>query len=146
MRFMIIRKADAHTEADDKPTQELVTAMMAYNEEMIRAGVMVGGDGLQPSRKGARLKFRKGKPTVTDGPFTEAKELVAGYTLINVKSREEAIEWAKRWPAVDGDGEVELELRQIYEIDDFGPEFSPAIRKQEELLQEVQGKTAASSS
>jgi hypothetical protein len=144
MRFMIIRKADVHTEGEDKPTEELVTAMMAYNEEMIRAGVMLGGEGLQPSRKGARIKFRKGKPAVTDGPFAEAKELVAGYTIINVKSREEAIEWARRWPAVDGDGEVELELRQLYEVDDFGPEFSPAIRKQEELLQEVQGKTGTS--
>ena len=144
MRFMIIRKADANTEGDDKPTEELVKAMMAYHEEMIRAGVMLGGDGLQPSRKGARLEFRKGKPTVIDGPFSEAKELIAGYTLINVKSREEAIEWAKRWPAVDGDGEVQLELRQLYEVDDFGPEFSPAIRKQEELLQEVQGKPGAS--
>lgn len=141
MRFMIIRKADANTEGDDKPTEELVAAMMAYNEEMIRAGVMVGGEGLQPSRKGARVKFRKGKPTVMDGPFAEAKEIVAGYTIINVKSREEAIDWAKRWPAADGDGEVELELRQLYEVDDFGPEFSPAIRKQEELLQEVHGNT-----
>lgn len=144
MRFIIIRKADVHTEGDDKPTPELVSAMMAYNEEMIRAGVMLGGEGLQPSRKGARIKFKKGKPSVTDGPFLETKELVAGYTLIQVKSREEAIEWARRWPAVDGDGEVELELRQIYETDDFGEEFSPAIRKQEELLQEVVGKPGAS--
>jgi hypothetical protein len=134
MRFVILRKADQNTERGALPTQELVTAMMAYNEEMIKAGVMVGGDGLQPSAKGARITFSGGKPTVVDGPFTEAKELIAGYTLIEVKSREEAIEWVKRWPALDGDGEVELELRQLYEADDFGAEFTPEIRKQEELL------------
>src|SRR5689334_2230869 len=104
MRFMIIRKADSETEGEDKPTEALLTAMMAYNEEMIRAGVMIGGEGLHPSRKGARVEFRRGKPTVIDGPFTESKELVAGYTLIQVKSREEAIEWAKRWPAEDAHG------------------------------------------
>jgi hypothetical protein len=142
MRFMIIRKADANTEGEDKLTEGLLDAMMKYNEEMISAGVMIGGDGLHPSRKGARIKFRGGKPTVIDGPFTEAKELVAGYTIIQVKSREEAIEWAKRWPSLDGDGEVELELRQIYEADDFGPEMTPAIRKQEEHLREVAGKNA----
>lgn len=144
MRFMIIRKADANSEGEDKATDALVTAMMAYNEEMIRAGVMIGGDGLQPSRKGARVEFHRGKPTVIDGPFTEAKELVAGYTLIQVKSREEAIAWAKRWPKEDGDGEVRLELRQIYEAEDFGAEFSPAIHKQEELLQEMAGKNKLS--
>lgn len=140
MRFMIIRKADANTEGEDKPTDALVKAMMAYNEEMIRAGVMVGGEGLQPSRKGAKVEFHRGKPRVIDGPFTEAKELVAGYTLIQVKSREEAIEWAKRWPVEDGDGEVRLELRQIYEVEDFGADVAPAIRKQEVLLHEMAGK------
>ena len=136
MRFMIIRKADADTEAAKMPSEALVTAMMKYNEEMIHAGVMLGGDGLQPSSRGARIKFSGGRPTITDGPFAEAKELIAGFTLIQVKSKEEALEWVKRWPAEDADGEVELELRQLYEADDFGDEFTPAIRRQEELLAE----------
>ena len=136
MRFMIIRKADRETEAWAKPSKALVDAMMAYNEEMIRAGVMLGGDGLKPSIRGARIKFSKGKPKVTDGPFAEAKELVAGYTIIEVASREEALGWAKRWPAEDGEGEVELELRELYEADDFGDEATPAIQRQEQLLRE----------
>ena len=140
MRFMIIRKADSDTEAGAMPTEELVTAMMKYNEEMVNAGVMTGGDGLQPSRKGARIRFSGGRPTVIDGPFAEAKELIAGYTLIEAKSKEEAIEWAKRWPPQDGDGNVELEVRQLYEADDFGEEFTPALRRQEELLR---ARTAA---
>ena len=136
MRFMIIRKADPQTEASAKPSKALVDAMMAYNEEMIRAGVMLGGDGLKPSIRGARIKFSRGKPNVTDGPFAEAKELVAGYTIIQVASREEALAWATKWPAEDGDGEVELELRELYEADDFGDEFTPAIERQEQLLRE----------
>ena len=99
MRFMIIRKADADTEARKPPTHELAAAMMAYNEEMANAGVLLGGDGLRPTADGFRVRFADGKPTVIDGPFTEAKELVAGYTLIQVASREEALEWARRWPA-----------------------------------------------
>ena len=134
MRFMIIRKADPNTEAGAMPSEALVTAMMRYNREMIEAGVMVGGDGLQPSSRGARIKFSGGTPTVIDGPFTEAKELVAGFTLIQAGSRKEALEWVKRWPVEDGDGNVELELRQLYEAGDFGDEFTPAIREQEELL------------
>jgi hypothetical protein len=136
MRFMIIRKADAETEAWAKPSKALVDAMMAYNEEMIRAGVMLGGDGLKPSERGARIKFSRGKPKVTDGPFTEAKELVAGYTIIQVASREEALAWVKKWPVEDGDGEVELELRELYEADDFGDEFTPQIERQEAMLRE----------
>jgi len=139
MRFMIIRKADAQTEAWAKPSTALLNAMMAYNEEMIRAGVMLGGDGLKPSSRGARIKFSKGKPKVTDGPFAEAKELVAGYTIIQVASREEALGWVKRWPVEDGDGEVELELRELYEADDFGDEATPAIQRQEALLRERKG-------
>ena len=134
MRFMIIRKADPQTEAWAKPSKALVDAMMAYNEEMIRAGVMLGGDGLKPSARGARIKFSKGKPKITDGPFAEAKELVAGFTIIQVASREEALGWVKRWPVEDGDGEVELELRELYEADDFGDEATPAIQRQERLL------------
>jgi hypothetical protein len=136
MRFMIIRKADAETEAWAKPSRALVDAMMAYNEEMIRAGVMLGGDGLKPSARGARIKFSRGKPKVTDGPFTEAKELIAGYTIIQVASREDALAWVKKWPVEDGDGEVELELRELYEADDFGDDATPLIQRQEALLRE----------
>ena len=140
MRFMIIRRADEETEAGALPTAELVDAMMKYNEEMLNAGVMTGGDGLQPTSKGALVKFQGGKPTVIDGPFAEAKELVAGFTLINVNSREEALEWVKRWPVEDAHGHVMLELRQLYEADDFGEEFTPALRAQEERfrVKEVQ--------
>jgi hypothetical protein len=134
MRFMIIRKADEDTEAGALPSGALVTAMMKYNEEMVTAGVMRAGDGLQPTSKGTRIKFSNGKPTVTDGPFTEAKELVAGFSIIEVKSKEEAIAWLKRWPTLDGNGEVELELRQLYEAEDFGEEFTPELRKQGERL------------
>ena len=134
MRFMIIRKADADTEASVMPTQELVTAMMKFNEEMVDAGVMTGGDGLKPSSAGARVSFSRGKPTVVDGPFAEAKELIAGFTLINVASRHEAIEWAKRWPVEDANGNVQLEIRELYEADDFGEEFTAEIRHYEDLL------------
>lgn len=137
MKFMIIRKADKDTEAGMMPSEQLVTDMLKYNEEMIKAGVMVDGMGLQPSAKGARIKFNAGKPTVVDGPFAEAKELVAGFTLIQVKSREEALEWVKRWPPIDGNGNVELELRQIYEAEDFGAEFTPEMRRHEQLLREM---------
>lgn len=136
MRFMIIRKADAETEAETNPaegvSQELLSQMMSYNEEMAKAGVLIGGDGLMPSSRGFRIKFKGGKPTVVDGPFAEAKELVAGYTLIQVGSREEALEWVKKWPPLDGHGEVELELRQIYESDDFG--MTPEIVEQTERV------------
>jgi hypothetical protein len=136
MKFMIIRKADKDTEAGMMPSEQLVTDMLKYNEEMIKAGVMFDGMGLQPTSKGARIKFAAGKPTVIDGPFAESKELIAGFTLIQVKSREEALEWVKRWPPIDGNGNVELELRQIYEAEDFGAEFTPELRRHEELLRE----------
>ncbi|MEO6526769.1 MAG: YciI family protein [Gemmatimonadaceae bacterium] len=144
MRFMIIRKADQETEASAMPTAELVSAMTKYNEEMVRAGVMLGGDGLQPTSKGARIRFSGGKPTVIDGPFAEAKGLIAGYTIIRAKSYEEALEWVKRWPVEDGHGNVELELRQLYEADDFGEEFTPELRRQEELLRELAAKSEGS--
>jgi hypothetical protein len=134
MRFMIIRKADAETEAGAKPTTELLGDMGAYMEEMAKAGVLLGGDGLKPSDQGARIKFSNGKPVITDGPFTEAKELIAGYTVIDVKSRAEALEWVKRWPASDGHGAVELELRPLYEAEDFGEEFTPEQRAAEDRL------------
>jgi hypothetical protein len=135
MRFMVIRKADAETEAEEtpSPSRELVSAMMKYNEALIAAGVMLAGDGLKPSSKGARIRFRNGTPTVIDGPFTEAKELVAGYSIFNVKSKDEAIAWLKKWPVEDGHGNVELELRQLYEAEDFG-EFAADIHAQEALL------------
>jgi hypothetical protein len=137
MRFMVIRKADAETEAEAGPAPgaDLVEAMMKYNAELIAAGVMLAGDGLQPSSKGARVKFRNGTPTITDGPFTEAKELIAGYSIFKVSSKQEAIEWLKKWPTLDGHGNVELELRQLYEAEDFG-EFAPEIRKYEARLRE----------
>jgi hypothetical protein len=132
MRFMIIRKADRDTEAGAKPSEKLFSDMIQYNEDLLRAGVLLAGEGLHPSSRGARIKFSKGKPSITDGPFTEAKELIAGFTMIQAKSREEALEWVKRWPPSDGNGEVELELRQVFEADDFGPEFTPELRAQEE--------------
>ena len=134
MRFMILRKADRNTEAGTMPSTELITEMMKYNEELIKAGVMVAGDGLHPSSRGARVKFSGGKPTVIDGPFAETKELIAGFTMIEVKSKEEALRWVKRWPALDADGAVELEIRQVIEATDFGPELTPELRQQEERL------------
>jgi hypothetical protein len=131
---MIIRKADKQTEAGLMPSRELLDAMMQYNGELVKAGAMLAGEGLHPSAKGARVKFSGGKPTVIDGPFAEAKELVAGFTMIEVKSKEEALEWVKQWPALDGDGEVEIEIRQVYEAEDFGPEFSPEMRESEERM------------
>jgi hypothetical protein len=134
MRFMIIRKADADTEAGVMPGEQLLADMMKYNEAMVKAGVMLAGEGLQPSAKGARIRFRDGTPTVVDGPFTETKELIAGFSIIQAGSRAEAIEWVKRWPASDAGGNVELELRQVFEAEDFGAEFTPELRAQEERL------------
>ena len=139
MRFMIIRKADQNTEAGAMPSEQLLADMLHYNEGLVKAGVMLGGDGLQPTSKGARVKFSGGKPTVIDGPFTEAKELIAGFTLIQARSKEEAIEWVKRWPPLDGDGEVELEVRQLYEMEDFGPAFTPELKEQEKRMSEQIG-------
>ena len=131
MRFMIIRKADKSTEAGVLPGEELLADMARYNEELVKAGVMRAGEGLQPSAKGARVKFSGGKPTVIDGPFAETKELIAGFTMIEVNSKEEAIDWVKRWPPRDGDGEVELEIRQVFELDDFAP--GGAVERHREL-------------
>ena len=136
MRFMIIRKADPQTEAGAKPSRALLDAMMAYNEEMVRAGVMLAGDGLKPSARRCADEVSRGKPTVMDGPFAESKELVAGYSIIQVGSREEALEWLESWPVEDGDGEVELELRELYEAEDFGDDATPLIQRQERLLRE----------
>lgn len=134
MRFMIIRRADDETEAGVAPTEKLFTDMMRYNEELVKAGVLLAGDGLHPSSRGARIDFHDGKPTVTDGPFAESKELIAGFTIIQVKSKEEALEWVRRWPTTDGHGNVRLELRQIFEAEDFGEAFTPELRRLEEEL------------
>jgi hypothetical protein len=133
MRFMLMIKADKNTEAGVLPSKELIAAMGEFNEEMVKAGVMLAGEGLQPSSKGARIKFSGGKRMVTDGPFTETKELIAGFWLIQAKSKEEAIEWVKRCPN-PMEGESEIEIRQVFEADDFGDEFTPELREQEERL------------
>ena len=137
MRFMIIRKADAETEAGVLPSTELISAMMDYNERQVKAGVMLTGDGLHSSSKGARVKFNNGKPTVIDGPFAEAKELIAGYSILEVASKEEAIEWVKQWPVLDGHGNVEVEIRQIITAEDFGEAFTPDLREKNESLREL---------
>jgi hypothetical protein len=129
MRFMVLRKADPKTEAGALPTPELLAAMGRYVESLARAGVLLGGDGLKQSAKGARVLFHRGKPMVTDGPFTETKELLAGFLLIRVASLAEAIEWARKWPTVDGDGEVALEIRELVEAGDFGREHAEAMDK-----------------
>ena len=133
MRFMLIVKADANSEAGVMPSQELLTEMGKYNEELVKAGVLLAGEGLHPSSKGARVKFSGSKRTVVDGPFPETKELVAGFWLIEVKSKEEAIEWVKRCPNPMG-GESEIEIRQVFEAEDFGAELTPELRQQEERL------------
>ena len=132
MRFMVIVKADKGTEAGVLPTQELLTEMGKFNEELARAGVMLAGEGLQPSSKGARVKFSGNQRTVIDGPFAETKELVAGFWLWQVRSKEEAIEWLKRAPFREG----EVEIRQVFEAEDFGEAFTPELREQEERLRQ----------
>ena len=129
MRFMVIVKADRDSEAGVMPSTELLTQMGNYNEELVKAGVMLAGDGLHPTSKGVRVRFDGKKRTVIDGPFAETKELIAGYWLWQVRSKEEAIEWLKRAPF---DGGAEVELRQVFEADDFGAEFTPELRAQEE--------------
>lgn len=133
MRFMVMIKSDQRTEDGLMPTEEEMTAMGRYNEELVKAGVLLAGEGLHPSSKGARIKFTGGKPTVIDGPFAEAKELIAGFWLIDVKSKEEAIEWMKRVPCTDG-VETDIEIRQVFEAEDFGDLLSPEQRAQEEAL------------
>jgi len=136
MRFMVIVKANKDSEAGAMPTEKMLTEMGKFNEELVKAGVMQAADGLHPSSKGARVKFSGGKTTVIDGPFAETKELVAGYWIWQVKSRQEAIEWLKRAPFED----TEVEIRQVFEAEDFGDEFTPELREQEERLR---GKMAA---
>jgi hypothetical protein len=131
MRFMVIVKANKDSEAGVLPSQEILTAMGKYNEELVKAGVMLAGEGLHPTSRGVRVRFEGGKRTVIDGPFAETKELIAGFWLWQVKSKEEAIEWLKRAPF---DGGAEVELRQVFEPEDFGPALTPELREQEERL------------
>jgi hypothetical protein len=128
---MVIVKADKSSEAGALPDKKILTAMGKYNEELVKAGVMLAGEGLHPSSKGVRVRFSGDKRTVIDGPFAETKELIAGFWLWQVKSKEEAIDWLKRAPF---DGGTEVELRQVFEADDFGAEFTPELRQQEERL------------
>ncbi|HKA10455.1 MAG TPA: YciI family protein [Candidatus Dormibacteraeota bacterium] len=140
MRFMMLVKASPDSEAGVLPSREAVAAMGKYNEELIKAGVMLAGEGLHDSSKGARVSFSGQRRTVTDGPFTETKELIAGYWLIQVKSKEEAIEWASRVPFEDG----EIEIRQVFEDSEFPPEVLPPEEAEREraMLEEVQRKAA----
>jgi len=133
VRFMVLVKADKNTEAGVLPDEKLLTEMGKYNEELVKAGVLLAAEGLHPSSKGARVKFSGGKRTVIDGPFREAKDLVAGFWLFQVKSKEEAIEWVRRCPSPTGT-EAEIEIRQVFEADDFGPALAPELREAEERL------------
>ncbi|MCD2515701.1 YciI family protein [Massilia sp. G4R7] len=132
MKFMILLKADKHSEAGEMPSEQLLKDMGNFNEELIKAGVMVGGDGLHPSSRGARVHFGKDGVRVTDGPFAETKELLAGFWIWQVKSKEEAIDWVKRVPMPMSGGEAEIEIRQIFEMEDFGDAMTPELRAQEE--------------
>ena len=135
MRFMLIVKATRASEAGEMPSQELLTEMGKFNEELVKAGVLLAGEGLHPSSKGARVRFTGDKRTVIDGPFAETKELIAGFWLIQVKSLDEAIEWVKRVPNPHpGQESSEIEIRQVFEAEDFGPEFTPELREQEKRI------------
>lgn len=134
MRFMVIVRATKDSEAGRMPDETLLAAMGNYNEELVRAGIMKAGEGLQPSSKGARVVFDGARRTVVDGPFSEAKELIAGFWIWEVASLAEAIEWVKRCPNPFEEGESVIEIRQIFEAEDFGAEFTPELREQEERL------------
>jgi hypothetical protein len=136
MRFMLIVKASKDSEAGVMPSQQLLEEMGKYNEQLVKAGVMLAGEGLHPSSKGARVRFSGDKRTVIDGPFPETKELVAGFWLIQAKSKEEAIEWVKRSPNPMPGAEGEIEIRQVFEPEDFGAELTPEMRAREERLRE----------
>ena len=134
MRVMVLIKADKDTEAGVLPSERLLAEMGRYHEELVKAGIMLAGEGLHPSIRGKRVKFSGGKPTVIDGPFTESKELIAGFWLWQVKSKEEAIEWVKRIPNPDSVQEGEIEIRQVFEMEEFGPAMTPELREQEDRL------------
>ncbi len=131
MRFMVIVKANKDSEAGVLPDEKLLADMGKFNEELVKSGVLLAAEGLQPSSKGARIRFSGDKRTVIDGPFSETKELIAGFWLFQVKSLDEAIEWVKRSPNPFPNNESEIEIRQVFEADDFGAEFTPELRKQE---------------
>jgi hypothetical protein len=133
MRFMVIVKTSKSSEAGVLPSTQLMTAMGKFNEELVKAGVMLAGEGLHPTSKGARVRFSGKERTVTDGPFTDAKDLVAGFWLWQVKSKDEAIEWVKRCPNPHNE-DCEVEIRQVFEADDFGAELTPELREQEQRL------------
>jgi len=140
-QFVIFRMADKDTEAGVMPSEELLAAMGAYNEEMMKAGVMITGEGLQPSSKGAKVTYSGGKRAVIDGPFTEAKELIAGFSVIRANSKEEALDWVKRWPAEDARGELELRLREVFMSEEFGAQLPPELREHEERQRaQMQGR------
>jgi hypothetical protein len=132
MRFMILLKADKDTEAGVMPSEQLMADMGKFNEELIQAGVMQAGEGLQPTSKGARVRFSGGQVSVTQGPFAQTGELLAGFWIWKVNSKEEAIEWVKKVPMPMASGEAEIEIRQIFDAEDFGAEFTPELREQEE--------------
>ena len=134
MRFMVIVKATKESEAGVLPDTKMLTEMGKFNEELVKAGVMLAGEGLQPSSKGARIRFSGDKRTVIDGPFAETKELIAGFWIIQAKSKEEAIEWMKRCPNPHPGQESELEIRQVFESEDFGSEFTPELREAEDRM------------
>jgi hypothetical protein len=136
MKFMVIVKASAASEAGAMPSVQLLTDMGKFNEELVKAGVLLAGEGLHPSSKGARIRFSGSQRTVIDGPFAETKELIAGYWLIEVSSKEEAIEWMKRAPNPHEDGDSEIEIRQVFTEADFGEALTPALREQEALMRE----------
>jgi hypothetical protein len=134
MKVMVIVKATKNSEAGVMPSEKLLTEMGKYNEELVKAGIMLGGEGLQPSAKGKRIKMSGGKRTVVDGPFTQTNELIAGYWLWQVRSMDEAIEWARRCPDPMPGEDAELEIRPVFEAEDFGEEFTPELREQEDRL------------
>lgn len=138
MRVMVFVKGDANTEAGVMPDEQLLTEMMKYNEELVKAGILLDGEGLQPTSRSARVRWTNGKPTVIDGPFTESKEIIAGYWLWQVRSMDEAIEWVKRCPQPTI-GEAEIEIRPLFEADDFGEAFTPELREKDARLREQLG-------
>jgi hypothetical protein len=144
MRFMVIVKATKNSEAGVLPNEELLTAMGKFNEELVKAGVMLAGEGLHPSRNGKRVKFSDGRKTVVDGPFAETKELIAGFWLWRCKSMAEAVEWVERCPDPMPGEESEIEIRQVFEAEDFGAEFTPELRAQEDRVRAEAARLAKS--
>lgn len=143
MRVMVIVKANRDSEAGQLPNEKDLTAMMKFNEELVKAGIMLAGEGLQPSAKGKRVIFGKGKPQVVDGPFAETKELVAGFWLWQVKSMEEAVEWLKRMPQSDDENQIcDVEIRPVFEADDFGEALTPETRAKEQELRRLSTENA----